>query len=133
MLKFKESNLSNAFLPEIFNINISSDFQRVQNLINEQSDLLVLDQIDSQLRELIKIRNPQKILKEEDYVQQIETLLNGASSQHYGSWVYYPWNKKLVHLLNRDEFKIVFLFFLDTIRRACHEDTYSQSPQESSS
>ncbi len=58
MLKFKESNLSDAFLPEIFNINISSDFQRVQTLINEQADLLVLDEIHGQLRELIKIRNP---------------------------------------------------------------------------
>ena len=62
MLNFKESNLSNAFLPEIFNINISSDFQRVQTLINEQADLLVLDEIHGQLRELIKIRNPQKLV-----------------------------------------------------------------------
>ncbi len=104
MLKFKESNLSDAFLPEIFNINISSDFQRVQTLINEQADLLVLDEIQGQLRELIKIRNPQKVLTDDEYVQQIETLLNGESSHHYGNWVYYPWNKKLVHLLNKDEF-----------------------------
>lgn len=104
MLKFKESNLSDAFLPEIFNINISSDFQRVQTLINEQADLLVLDEIHGQLRELIKIRNPQKVLTDDEYVQQIETLLNGESSHHYGNWVYYPWNKKLVHLLNKDEF-----------------------------
>lgn len=104
MLKFKESNLSDAFLPVIFNINISSDFQRVQTLINEQADLLVLDEIHGQLRELIKIRNPQKVLTDDEYVQQIETLLNGESSHHYGNWVYYPWNKKLVHLLNKDEF-----------------------------
>ncbi len=104
MLRFKESNLSNAFLPEIFNINISSDFQRVQTLIDEQADLLVLDEIHSQLRELIKIRNPQKVLTEDEYVKQIETLLNGKSAHHYGSWVYYPWNKKLVHLLSKDEF-----------------------------
>lgn len=104
MLKFKESNLSNAFLPEIFNINISSDFQRVQNLIDEQAELLVLDEIHSQMRELIKIRNPQKVLTEDEYVQQIETLLNGKPSHYYGSWVYYPWNKKLVHLLSKDEF-----------------------------
>ena len=104
MLKFKESNLSNAFLPEIFNINVSSDFQRVQNLINEQDGLLVLDEIHSQMRELIKIRNPQKVLTEDEYVQQLETLLNGTPSHYYGTWVYYPWNKKLVHLLNKEEF-----------------------------
>lgn len=104
MLKFKESKLSNAFLPEIFNINISSDYQQVQKLIDEQADVLVLDEIHSQLRELVKIRNPQRSLTEEEYVQQIEGLLNGKSSHHYGSWVYYPWSKKLVHLLSKDEF-----------------------------
>lgn len=104
MLKFKESKLSNAFLPEIFNINISSDYQQVQKLIDEQADLLVLDEIHSQLRELIKIRNPQRSLTEEEYAQQTQVLLNGKSSHLYGSWVYYPWNKKLVHLLSKDEF-----------------------------
>ncbi len=104
MLKFKESNLSSAFLPEIFNINNSSDYQHVQKLIDEHADLLVLDEILSQLRELIKIRNPQRSLSEEEYSQQIEKLLDGKSSHHYGSWVYYPWSKKLVHLLNKDEF-----------------------------
>lgn len=104
MLGFRESNLSNAFLPEIFNINISNDYQQVQKLLDEQADVLVLDEIHSQLRELIKIRNPQRVLSEEEYVQQIEILLNGKSSHHYGSWVYYPWSKKLVHLLSKDEF-----------------------------
>lgn len=104
MLKFKESNLSNAFLPEIFNININSDYQQVQTLIDEHEDLLVLDEIQSQLRELIKIRNPQKSLLESDYTLEMNNLLGGKSLHHYGSWVYYPWNKKLVHLLSKDEF-----------------------------
>ena len=104
MLKFKESNLSNAFLPEIFNININSDYQQVQKIIDEQADLLVLDEIQSQLRELIKIRNPQRSLLEDDYNLEINNLLDGKSLHHYGSWVYYPWNKKLVHLLSKDEF-----------------------------
>lgn len=104
MLKFKESNLSNAFLPTIFNINNPSEYLQVQQIIDEQTDVMVLDEIQSQLRELIKIRNPQRSLNDSEYNEQINLLLNGKSSDYYGSWVYYPWNKKLVHLLDKAEF-----------------------------
>lgn len=104
MLKFKESTSNNAFLPEIYNINNNSEHQQVQKLIDEQADILVFDEIHSQLRELVKIRNPQKSLTEEEYSIQINQLLNDKPYHYYGCWVYYPWNKKLVHLLNKDEF-----------------------------
>lgn len=104
MLNFKESILSNAFLPRIFNINNPHDKIEVQQLLDGQQDIVVIDQIESQLRELIKIRNPKTSLSEAEYLEQIDTLLNGLSAQEYGCWVYYPWNKKLVHLLSEDAF-----------------------------
>lgn len=104
MLKFKESILNDAFLPRIFNINNNSEYQQVQQLIDEHDDLLVIDEIVSQLRELVKIRNPQKPLTESEYEVQTKALLAGKSPHYYGCWVYYPWNKKLVHLLDKDEF-----------------------------
>lgn len=104
MLKYRESTLSNAFLPTIFNINNSSEHLKVQQIIDENTDVMVLDEIQSQLRELIKIRNPQKSLSDSEYSEQIEVLLDGKSSDYYGCWVYYPWNKKLVHLLGKAEF-----------------------------
>lgn len=104
MLKFKESIINDAFLPRIFNINNNSEYQQVQQLIDEHDDLLVIDEIESQLRELVKIRNPQKPLTEAEYEEQTAALLAGKSPHYYGCWVYYPWNKKLVHLLDKDEF-----------------------------
>ncbi len=104
MLNFKESKLSSAFLPEIFNINNNNDHLAVQQIIAEQEGLVVLDELKSQLRELIKIRNPQRALTELEYEEQIDLQLGGKSSHYYGCWVYYPWNKKLVHLLPKDEF-----------------------------
>lgn len=104
MLKYKESTLSNAFLPMIFNNNNSSEHLQVQQIIDENADVMVLDEIQSQLRELIKIRNPQRSLSDSEYSEQIEVLLDGKSSDDYGCWVYYPWNKKLVHLLGKAEF-----------------------------
>lgn len=104
MLKYKESELNTAFLPTIFNINNQSEHQEVQNLINNDDRILVLDEIKSQLRELIKIRNPQRGLSNEEYEAEIASLLAGKSSDYYGNWVYYPWNKKLVHTLAKDDF-----------------------------
>lgn len=104
MLHFKDSIRNEDFLPRIFNINNPNDKLEVQELINEQQDLLVIDQIESQLRELIKIRHPKAPLSEAEYQEQIEQMLDGKSAHYYGCWVYYPWNNKLVHLLNKDEF-----------------------------
>lgn len=64
MLKYKESTLSNAFLPTIFNINNTSEHLKVQQIIDENTDVMILDEIQSQLRELIKIRNPQRSLND---------------------------------------------------------------------
>jgi molybdopterin/thiamine biosynthesis adenylyltransferase len=104
MLKFKESISNDDFLPRIFNINNNSEYLEVQQLIEEHQDLIVCDEIISQIRELLKIRNPTKVLSELDYEEQMNALLAGKSPHYYGCWVYYPWNKKLVHLLEKDEF-----------------------------
>ncbi len=64
----------------------------------------MIDQIESQLRELIKIRHPQTVLSEADYKELLHQLLNSQSAHYYGCWVYFPWNKKLVHLLDKEEF-----------------------------
>ncbi len=104
MLKFKESILNDAFLPRVFNINNHNEMLEVQRLIDEQQEITVIDELNSQLRELIKIRNPRAPLSEHEYEEQVHALLAGKSAHYYGCWVYYPWNKKLVHLLNKDEF-----------------------------
>ena len=34
----------------------------------------------------------------------VQGHLNGADRETYGAWVYYPWSRRLVHLLPREEF-----------------------------
>jgi hypothetical protein len=104
MLKFKESKSDVAFLPKVFNLNYDYEMLEVQQLIDEHKDIIIIDELNSQLRELIKIRNPKVILTEQDYEEQLQTLLGGKSMHYFGRWVYYPWNKKLVHLLGEAEF-----------------------------
>lgn len=104
MLKYTRSKLNEDFLPRIFNINNQNEYQEVQNLINSDDRILVLDEIKSQLKELIKIRNPQRVLKEDEYESEIAKLLSGKSSDYFGNWVYYPWSNKLVHILAKEDF-----------------------------
>jgi len=63
-----------------------------------------LDSIDSQLRDLVKLENPQKTLTETEYLERIALKLNGKSASEYGVWVYYPWKNTIVHLLDEEEF-----------------------------
>lgn len=72
--------------------------------LKNDGSINVIDTINSQLRELIKSRNPEKILLEQDYTKLIADHINHTSADNYGVWVYYPWNKNLIHILDKDEF-----------------------------
>src|SRR5690606_9457704 len=64
----------------------------------------IYDTIFSQLTELIRLLNPTERLSAEKNESIISAHLNGVPLQDYGAWVYYPWNRSLVHLLDEEEF-----------------------------
>jgi len=66
--------------------------------------LIVHDSIDSQLKELAKLRNPSKPLTESAINEFVNEMLGGVSMEEYGVWVYYPWRHTLTHLLDEEEF-----------------------------
>lgn len=63
-----------------------------------------VDQIQSQLIDLIKLENPEGNLSSEFIENEISKKLGGISMDEYGVWVYYPWNAKLIHILEEEEF-----------------------------
>ena len=64
----------------------------------------VFDTIDVQLRDLIKTRNPAVRMRPEELDRAVEVHLAGRDRRSYGVWVYYPWSRRLVHLLDELEF-----------------------------
>lgn len=64
----------------------------------------MIDQLDGQLRELVKILNPKIKIKDEEYPAMVDEHLAGCNPNEYGVWAYYPWSRKLVHLLDEEEF-----------------------------
>jgi molybdopterin/thiamine biosynthesis adenylyltransferase len=106
MLPYKTPNKGQKveFRPLIFDINNSTQKKELESLLKDTEAIQVFDEISSQLRELIKIRNPKQILTESDYTESLRTFEMDGSFDHIGNWVYYPWSQRLVHLLGKDEF-----------------------------
>jgi len=74
------------------------------SFLESHQDCVLSDIIESQLRDLIKLENPERPLSDEEYNQKIKARLGGRTPQEYGVWVYYPWKNTMVHLLDEEEF-----------------------------
>lgn len=90
--------------PQILRIYREADKVLFDKLIEGNEAWFIHDEIYAQLQELIKSENPSVKLKPEDYSSLINQRLGERSIKEYGVWVYYPWSKRLVHLLDEDEF-----------------------------
>ncbi|MCE7065286.1 ThiF family adenylyltransferase [Dyadobacter sp. CY326] len=99
--------LNITFKPLIFKLENSNDKERLELMLERNADVLVFDTIYDQLIELIKIENPGVRLSQEQAEERVQNHLNGSDLHEYGVWVFYPWSRRLVHLLDREEFHSV--------------------------
>jgi molybdopterin/thiamine biosynthesis adenylyltransferase len=76
----------------------------LHNLREQSPAIHVVDAFEQQLRELVKIENPEKQLSEDDYTKLFNLRINQEFPERNGCWVYFPWRNTLVHCLNREEF-----------------------------
>jgi hypothetical protein len=99
-----DAKQNKVFKPIFFDLNITNDEQAFIHLIESSTSVTIVDEIKSQLEELIKLRNPQVKFTQDELTKAINNHLNGVELYQYGIWVYYPWLNKLIHLLNQHEF-----------------------------
>ena len=66
--------------------------------------LFIVDEIESQVSELIKLRNPSKLFTKEELLKEVGVFFEINGKFDYGNWVYYPWKNTLVHVLPEEEF-----------------------------
>jgi molybdopterin/thiamine biosynthesis adenylyltransferase len=109
-MKSLEKLLANAgqvakiHIPQIMRLNNSADKQAFDALLADGKVTFVVDEMYSQLQELIKGRNPSIKIPKDEYPERIKSFLNGGDIDEYGVWVYYPWSQRLVHTLDEEEF-----------------------------
>lgn len=103
--KVRESNLRTTdHVPEFFRLNNVLDAEKFYHLLQFNSDVKVYDELNSQLKELLKLRNVGRQFTEQELQQLIIEHLKNIPLDKYGVWVFYPWSNKVVHLLDEEEF-----------------------------
>jgi molybdopterin/thiamine biosynthesis adenylyltransferase/nitroreductase len=96
--------LSEQFTPIFFRLGNTEQKVSYHRLLSEKKTLIIHDEIDGQLRELIKSLHPSRKILLEEYPALIQAHLNGTDINEYGVWVYYPWLNSVVHILDEEEF-----------------------------
>ncbi|HYD21604.1 MAG TPA: Rv1355c family protein [Flavipsychrobacter sp.] len=96
--------LSGQFDPVFFRLKNPGEKESYYSLLSSNPTLIIIDEIQSQLRELIKSVNPALKIATDDYPGLIRAHVNDVELNEYGVWVYFPWRNTLVHLLDEDEF-----------------------------
>jgi molybdopterin/thiamine biosynthesis adenylyltransferase len=90
--------------PAFFRAGDETDIGALALLLKENPSTQVHDAIHGQLTELIKLRHPTERLVGAALDEEVVQYLDGVPEDKYGLWVYYPWNKRLVHILDEQEF-----------------------------
>jgi molybdopterin/thiamine biosynthesis adenylyltransferase len=93
-----------SYKPTVFKLTNAEDKATLEELFKNKEILFTSDEMYGQLQELIKSKNPSVKIKPDEYPALINSYLAGQDITEYGVWVYYPWSKRLVHLLDEEEF-----------------------------
>ncbi len=96
--------MEKVYRPELLFLGSPQDKHRYTALIVEGHVHFRFDTIEQQMQELFKVRNPAKNPSPEEYDRFIRDQFGGRDADEYGVWVYFPWSKRLVHLLPENEF-----------------------------
>ncbi len=95
--------ISDYYKPSFYRISKPAD-KTAFDLLLQSDNIFVHDDIETHLRELIKSRHPSRKLKEPDYQDLLPKHLGTTPLAEYGVWVWYPWSRRLVHMLDEQEF-----------------------------
>lgn len=105
-LKKASGQMQLVYKPVFLRISDQAEKQALDELIENNVSFLH-DEIYGQLQELVKMKSPAVRIKPEEYPELIKKHLAGRDINAYGVWVYYPWSRRLVHMLDEEEFKLV--------------------------
>jgi molybdopterin/thiamine biosynthesis adenylyltransferase len=59
----------------------------------------VVDEVGAQLEQLVRGRAPRDVFTGARVRAEVERMLGGREPEGFGAWAFYPWRRRLVHLL----------------------------------
>lgn len=94
-----------AWYPLIYDRSLDQDRDELEELLISGQATHVFDTIGVQVGDLIKTRNPQRMaFPPEELDQLVDKHLAGGLLKDYGRWIFFPWSRRLVHMLPPAEF-----------------------------
>jgi molybdopterin/thiamine biosynthesis adenylyltransferase/nitroreductase len=94
-------------VPISFDLGTADGSAALAALLDETPPRFVHDEIVDQIGELLEARDPTYKPKGAARDARVVAHLQGRAAATYGRWVYYPWSSRLVHVLPRDEYRVV--------------------------
>jgi molybdopterin/thiamine biosynthesis adenylyltransferase len=93
-----------AWRPHTFSPALAADEEALMRLVESGAVLFRHDALLAQLAELVEVRAPDRKRTPAQLDDAIQAHLAGRAPASYGAWVFYPWSRRLVHVLPRDEY-----------------------------
>jgi len=98
--------------PRIFDASQDDERASLQRLRDSDEVLFSHDTIEDQLQELMATMDPGARLDDKDQERArleaaVQQHLDGAPVEEYGRWIYYPWSRRLVHVLPPVEYALL--------------------------
>jgi molybdopterin/thiamine biosynthesis adenylyltransferase len=97
------SPIGPSYRPQVFRLWHEADRRALTELDASGQVFARHDEIAGQLRELARIRTPQRP-KADPRPDVVADILAGQPLEEFGAWVFYPWSGRLVHVLDEPEF-----------------------------
>ncbi len=98
--------VSESFRPLVLDPARPDDSVALSRLRESSSVREVHDRIEDQVEELLRCRAPQDPFASRSRSHAVTEAMDGRPDA-YGRWAWYPWSGRLVHVLPREEFRLV--------------------------
>ena len=95
--------LRGEWRPRLYDPTRADDRRELEGLLASGAALFVHDTLLEQLAELEQSREPARKLSPAEVEARVAAHLGGRSPIEHGTWVFYPWSKRLVHALPVDQ------------------------------
>ena len=94
-----------AYRPRLFSLANADHRLEVESLIDEGRVREVHDRFLDQLSELCATRSPKQRLRGAALDERVRAAVSGRPIDELGTWVYYPWSHRLVHVLGVSDYR----------------------------
>ncbi len=102
-LRIQQTESNSLYKPVFYKLTETKDSETFEQLL-KTAGITVVDYIYDQIKELVKIRQPEKRFTTESVEFDTNKFIGDQNLDLFGLWVFYPWSNRLVHILEENDF-----------------------------